>query len=121
MQGLKVISMEISDLRVEGREDALLAISLAIMRGNVQIEETRHMMMITIILEATSTTMIEGMIGTMAKENECRTSRKWSTLQENQGTPGMNALKSTPLCCCVNDVCVVFLRMFALELLCARP
>ena len=50
MQGLKVISMENLNKRVEGRAGALFAISLAIMQGSVQIEGTHHMMIITIIL-----------------------------------------------------------------------
>jgi len=62
--------MECPDLRVEGRADALLEISLAIMRETVQLEGTHHMMMITIILGASS--MIEGMTGTMAKEKQSK-------------------------------------------------
>ena len=57
--------MESLDLRVEGRADALLAISLAIMRWSVRIKGTHHLMMITIIPGAPS--MIEGMTGTMGK------------------------------------------------------
>jgi len=82
MQGLKVISMEILDLREEGRADALFAISLATVQGSVQIEGTHRMMMITIIPRAASTTSIKGMAGPMAREKEFKTSRKWSPLQE---------------------------------------
>ena len=80
MQGLKVISIESLDLREEGRAGSFFEISLATMQGSVQIEGTHRMMMITIILGATSTTTIKRMAGPLAKE--CRTSRKWSTLQE---------------------------------------
>ena len=52
----------------EGKADALLAISSVTMQGSVQIEGTHHMIMIMIIPGATSTKMIEGMTGTMAKE-----------------------------------------------------
>jgi len=62
---LQVTSMGSLDLRMEGKVDSLLAISLAIMRRSDRIEGTHHLMMITIIPRASS--MIEGMIGTMAK------------------------------------------------------
>ena len=68
MQGLKVVSMESLDLRVEVKAEDLFAISLVIMQGSVQIEGTHYMMMITIIPGATSMTMIEGMTSTIAKE-----------------------------------------------------
>ena len=70
MAYLKITSMGSPDLRLEGKADALLAISLAIMRGNVQLEGTHHMMMIIIILGASS--IIEGMTGTMAKEKQSK-------------------------------------------------
>ena len=54
------------DLRVEGKEDYLLVISLAIMRGSVLIEGEHQLMMITIILGAYP--MIKGMTGTTEKE-----------------------------------------------------
>lgn len=68
MLGLKVISMESLDLREEGKAGALFAIRLATMQGSVQIEGTHHMMMITIIPGATTTTMIKEMASPMAKE-----------------------------------------------------
>ena len=42
MAYLEITLMGIPDLRVEGKTDALLAISLAIMRGGVWIEGTHH-------------------------------------------------------------------------------
>ena len=51
---LQVTSMGSLDLRVEGKEGALLAISFSIMRRSVQIEGTHHLMMTTIIRGASS-------------------------------------------------------------------
>ena len=66
MAYLKITSMGSSDLRVEGTMDALLAMSLPIMRRSVRIEGTHYLMMMTIIPWASS--MVEGTTGTMAKE-----------------------------------------------------
>ena len=83
---LKVTSMERSDLTVEGRADALLAISLDTMQGSVQIEGTHHMMIITIIPGATS---IEGMTGTMAMEKGMQDIKEMVDPARNQGTLAM--------------------------------
>ena len=89
MQGLKVISMESLDLRVERRASALFAISLATMQGSAQIEGTHHMMMITIISGATSTTTIKVMAGLLAKEKGMRDIMEMVNPPRKQGTPGM--------------------------------
>ena len=74
---------------MEGREDALFAISLATMQGSVQIEGTHRTMMITIIPGATSTTTIKGMEGPMAKEKGMWDIKEMVDPPRNQGTPGM--------------------------------
>ena len=89
MQGLKVISMENLDLREEGRAGALFAISLTTMQGSVQIEGTHHMMMITIIPGATSTTMIKGMASPMAREKGMWDIKEMVNPPRGQGTPSM--------------------------------
>ena len=61
MAYFKINSMGSLDLRVEGKADALVAISSAIMRRSVRMARTHHLMMITIIPGTSS--MIEGMTG----------------------------------------------------------
>ena len=54
---------------MEGREDALFAISLATIQGSVPIGGINlEMMTIITTLGATSTAMMKGMIGPMEKE-----------------------------------------------------
>ncbi len=90
MQGLKVISMESLNLREEGRAGALFAISLATIQGSVLIKGI-HLEMMTIITTpgATSTTMIKGMVGLMAKEKGMWDIKEMVNPPRNQGTPGM--------------------------------
>ena len=47
------------------------------------------MMMITIILGATLTTKIKGMVGSLAKEKGMRDIKEMVDPPRNQGTPGM--------------------------------
>ena len=61
MAFLQITSMGSPDLRVKGKANALLEISLAIMRKSVRMIGTHHLMMITIIQGTSS--MIEGMTG----------------------------------------------------------
>ena len=61
MAHLKITSLGSLDLRVEGKADALVAISLAIMQWSVRIAETHLLMKITIIPGTSS--MIKGMTG----------------------------------------------------------
>ena len=56
----KITSLGSSDLRVEGKANALVAISSAIMQRSVRIAETHLLMKITIIPGTSS--MIRGMI-----------------------------------------------------------
>lgn len=89
MHSLKVISMESLDLREEGRAGALFAISLATMQGSVQIEGTHCMMMITIIVGATSTTTIKGMESPMEKEKGMQDIKEMVDRPRNQGNLDM--------------------------------
>jgi len=61
MAYLKITSLGSPDLRVEGKADALVAISLAIMQRSVRMAKTHLLMKITIIPETSS--MIKGMTG----------------------------------------------------------
>jgi len=61
---------------MEGREDALFVTSLVTMLGNVQIEGTHLMMMITIIPGATTT--IKEMAGSKKREKECFHYSTWT-------------------------------------------
>ena len=78
------------DSKMEGREDALFAISLATMKGSFLIEGI-HLEMMTIITTSgeASTTMIKGMAGPMAKEKGMRDIKEMVDPQRNQGTLGM--------------------------------
>ena len=67
------------DSKMEGREDALFAISLA----------TLKMMTIITTPGATSTTTIKGMAGPMAKEKGMRDIKEMVDPPRNQETPGM--------------------------------
>jgi len=60
MAYLKITSLGSSDLRVEGKADALVAISSATMQKSVRMVETHLLMKITIIPGTSS--MIKGMI-----------------------------------------------------------
>ena len=70
MTYLKITSMGSSDLRVEGKADALVVISLAIMRRSVRMAGTHHLMMITIIPGTSS--MIKGMTGNAGHQGNDR-------------------------------------------------
>ncbi len=70
MAYLKITSMGSPDLMVEGKADALLAISLSIMRRSVQMVGTHHLMMITIIPGTFS--IIGGMIGNAGHQGNGR-------------------------------------------------
>ena len=61
MAHLKITSLGSSDLRVEGKADALVALSSAVMRRSVRMAETHLLMKITIIPGTSS--MIKRMTG----------------------------------------------------------
>ena len=67
---LKIISLGSLDLRVEGKADALVAISSTIMRRSVRMAETHLLMKITIIPWTSS--MIKGMTGNAGHQGNGR-------------------------------------------------
>lgn len=89
MQVQRIKAKEDRDSKMEGREDAFFAISLATMQGSVQIEGTHHMMMITIIPGATSTKTIKGIAGLMVREKGMQDIKDMVDPLRNQGTLGM--------------------------------
>ena len=70
MAHLKITSLGSSDLRVEGKADALVAISSAIMRRSVRMAKTHLLMKITIIPRTSS--MIKGMTGNASHQGNGR-------------------------------------------------
>ena len=70
MANLKITSLGSSDLRVGGKADALVAISLTIMWRNVRMAKTHLLMKITIIPGTYS--MIKGMTGNAGHQGNGR-------------------------------------------------
>ena len=79
MAYLKITSLGSLNLRVEGKADALVAISSAIMRSpngrdTSLDDDSNHSM---------------GIFNDQRNDRKCRSLRKWPTLHRKQGTLGM--------------------------------